>query len=93
MITCRECIENLKPDDPRVPVGRYHQSTCDCYCNKPIYYRELEKEKELPEQEKWTSNQWDIVNQLRSELRSWRVKYNETLNELAKYKAQKEEPF
>jgi len=43
MIPCSECIQSLYPDDPRVPVGRYHQSTCDYYCDKPDYYRELEK--------------------------------------------------
>jgi len=43
MITCRECIESLKPDDPRVRSGRYGRCGCD-YCNKPSYYRELEEE-------------------------------------------------
>ena len=45
MITCSECIKRLHPDDPRIPTGRYHQSTCDYYCSKPTYYRELEQEK------------------------------------------------
>ena len=41
MLTCRECMEILHPDDPRVPVGRYHQSGCDYYCDKPHNLREL----------------------------------------------------
>ena len=44
IITCEECRERLYPDDPSVPVGRYHHSTCDYFCNKPTRYRELEKE-------------------------------------------------
>ena len=42
MITCQECIKSLHPDDPKVRSGRYHMCGCD-YCNKPEYYRELEK--------------------------------------------------
>ena len=49
MLTCRECIERLRPDDPRIPTGRYHQSSCDFYCNKPTYYREVEQPKEPQE--------------------------------------------
>ena len=44
MITCSECIERLSPDNPRIPVGRYHQSGCDFYCNKPSYERNIEQE-------------------------------------------------
>ncbi len=43
MITCQECLEKMKPDDPRVPTGRYHHSSCDYFCNKPTYYKEIEK--------------------------------------------------
>ena len=46
MITCRECFERLYPEDPRIPIGRYHHSTCDYFCNKPSYYRELEENKD-----------------------------------------------
>lgn len=42
MLTCRKCIERMKPDDPRIKSGRYHLCGCD-YCNKPTYYRELEE--------------------------------------------------
>ncbi len=42
MITCKECRERLYPDDPRIPVGRYHHSTCVYFCDKPMYNRELE---------------------------------------------------
>ena len=41
MITCNECIDRMKPDDPRVKSGKYHLCGCD-YCNKPTYYRDLE---------------------------------------------------
>ena len=43
MLTCQECKEQLYPDDPTFPVGKYHQSSCDYYCDKPTYYREIEK--------------------------------------------------
>jgi len=42
LITCEECRRRLLPDDPRVKSGRYRLSCCD-YCDKPDYYRELEK--------------------------------------------------
>ena len=45
MISCKECRESLYPDDPSIRVGRYHLSTCEHYCNKPNYYRELEQTK------------------------------------------------
>ncbi len=51
MITCAECIERLKPDDPRIPSGRYHHSSCDYFCDKPSYYRDIERigaEKSIP---------------------------------------------
>ena len=47
VISCRECIENLKPDDPRVRSGRYGLCGCD-YCNKPTYYIELEEKRKEP---------------------------------------------
>ena len=40
MISCEQCIQRLKPDDPRIPQGRYHHSTCDYFCDKPQYYRD-----------------------------------------------------
>ena len=42
MISCSECIERMKPDDPRVKAGRYHLCGCD-YCEKPDYFRDLEQ--------------------------------------------------
>ena len=33
----------MYPEDPSIPVGRYHHSTCDYFCNKPSYYREIEE--------------------------------------------------
>ena len=41
MITCAECIQRMKPDDPRIKSGRYNLCGCD-YCSKSTYYRELE---------------------------------------------------
>jgi len=46
VITCRACIERLYPHDPRIPCGRYHHSTCDYFCNKSDYDRELEQKVE-----------------------------------------------
>jgi hypothetical protein len=45
MISCNECKERLYPEDPTIKVGRYHLSTCEHYCNKPIYYREFKQSK------------------------------------------------
>ena len=46
MLSCKECMEQLYPSDPRVKVGRYHMSTCEHYCNKPYLERELEQLKD-----------------------------------------------
>ena len=43
MITCQKCLERMKPEDPRIPTGKYHHSSCDYYCSKPDYERELEQ--------------------------------------------------
>jgi len=48
LITCEECRDRMKPEDPRVPTGPYHHSTCDYFCSKPTYYRELEVVKADP---------------------------------------------
>ena len=45
MISCKECKERLYPEDPTIRVGKYHLSTCEHYCNKPQYYRDLEQAK------------------------------------------------
>ena len=45
MLTCKECKERLYPDNPSIRVGKYHLSTCEHYCNKPTYFRELEQAK------------------------------------------------
>ena len=74
MITCSECIERLRPDDPRIPTGRYHQSSCDLYCNKPTYYRELEQQ-EAPEiihvvrHSNMNKQEFDILQQLSREVK------------------------
>ena len=48
MITCAQCIQQLKPEDPRVRSGRYRLCSCD-YCSKPSYFRELEEvQKDMP---------------------------------------------
>ena len=49
MITCCECIKSLRPDDPRVPTGRYHHSTCDYFCDKPDCDREIERQTVISE--------------------------------------------
>ncbi len=65
MISCADCIQRMKPDDPRVPVGLYHQSGCDSYCNKPTIERDLEQQTQVEELPPWGKNQWNTVNQLR----------------------------
>ena len=50
MISCKECREKLYPEDPSIPVGRYHHSTCDYFCNKPTYYRDLEQAMTNPQE-------------------------------------------
>ena len=49
MITCAECKKRLYPEDPSIRLGRYHMSTCEHYCNKPQYYRDMELPKLEPE--------------------------------------------
>ena len=48
MITCKECRASLW-DDPRIPVGRYNQSSCDFYCIKSAQDRELGALLEAPQ--------------------------------------------
>ena len=43
MISCKECKERLYPSDPSIPVGIYHHSDCDYFCDKPQYFRDLEQ--------------------------------------------------
>ena len=43
MISCKECKERLFPHNPTIRLGKYRLSTCEHYCNKPQYYRELEQ--------------------------------------------------
>ena len=42
MISCAECVQRLGWDNPTIRVGKYGMCGCD-YCNKPSYYRDLEK--------------------------------------------------
>jgi len=62
MISCAECIERMKPDDPRAKAGRYHMCGCD-YCNKPTYYRELETKQVEPQEQIITHRHSDIGKQ------------------------------
>ena len=68
MITCKECIESLRPDDPRVRSGRYMMCGCD-YCNKPTYYREIE-----------SANRETIIE--RQDLRPIKSEVNHILNKI-----------
>ena len=43
MLSCAECRARLYPSDPSVRTGLYQRSTCEHYCSKPHYYRELEQ--------------------------------------------------
>ncbi|KKM99436.1 hypothetical protein LCGC14_1147730 [marine sediment metagenome] len=72
MITCSECIEQLKPEDPRVRSGRYRLCSCG-YCSKPSYFRECENTLSCLENSQyevkdspWVSKQWDTIKQIRA---------------------------
>lgn len=71
MNECEECIEQLKPSDPRVPFylkasrlreGHYLKPIC-YYCNN--YAPSIQKPQEVKE-EQWARRQWDVVQQLRA---------------------------
>ena len=63
---CIECIERLRPQDPRQPFyisnGQYLKPLC-YHCRN--YSLHIEEQPEVKE-EKWTRRQWDTVNQLRA---------------------------
>jgi len=70
MNECEECIERLKPSDPREPfyikasrfrAGHYLKPIC-YYCSN--YDPSTQKPPEVKE-EQWTKRQWDTVTQLR----------------------------
>lgn len=95
MITCEECVRRLYPDDPRVPTGRYHHSTCDYFCNKPTYYRELEKPQPQPQviehihrTSSMDKQEFDLLQQTSSQ-----VKYLlNKIDELQKRRTPKKQP-
>ncbi len=94
MITCKECLERMYPDDPGVKSGRYHLCSCD-YCGKPDIDREIEKLLEIKppiEQPEWTRKQWDAIQQLRSEVAGWREKHAESLLAIDKLAQQLQKP-
>ena len=83
MITCNECIERMKPDDPRVKSGRYHLCGCD-YCNKEPYFRELEQiviPKEIPPSIPNGFKLYNGVQQTKGMLLHLQRKLNEHLDE------------
>ena len=49
MLSCDECKRKLYPADPRIKTGPYRMSTCEHYCDKPQYFRDLELPKPEPE--------------------------------------------
>jgi len=85
MLSCRECIERLRPDDPRIPTGRYHQSSCDFYCNKPTRYRDLEQQEDPQPREvvhvvhhsEMSKQESDMLQQLSREVKYLRTKLDE----------------
>ena len=81
MITCAECIEQLRPDDPHIRSGRYGKCGCD-YCQKLSYYRDLEMEKAEPE----------VIFRARpvdAEIDRLKAEVNYLFNKYAELKAQK----
>ncbi len=71
-MSCKECIERMRPDDPRVKSGKYNLCGCD-YCS---YYmsdeyriEKLEEAVKPIEQPEWTGKQWDTVQQLQGMVR------------------------
>lgn len=85
-MTCKECLERMYPEDPRIRGGRYNRCGCD-YCDKSTDQRELEEKlmrldeilEQVPEKQ-WTSRQWDTVNQLRGLVLHLQRKVNEHLD-------------
>lgn len=59
----------------------------------PYPYIEREEVLELEPEPLWTARQWDSVEQLKSEVRSWRKKHAETLLAIDKLTNQKTKPF
>jgi len=59
VLSCSECKEHLYPEDPTIRTPRWingkmirYASPSNCeICNKPTYYRELEKEEKPQSQE------------------------------------------
>ena len=43
MLLCKECKTRLFPSDPTIRLGFYRLSTCEHYCNKSQYDRDLEQ--------------------------------------------------
>ncbi len=71
-VTCRQCISDFRPDDPRVKSGRYHLSSCD-YCTKEYDLEELASIKLPP----WQDKQWETIKQLRGMVLFLQGKVNE----------------
>ena len=76
MIACAECVEQLLPDDPRVKSGRYNMCGCD-YCNKPKYFRDLEKTQTETKPVFRPRPIDDEIDQLKSKLIYFQNKFNE----------------
>ena len=91
MLTCRECKEMLYPEDPTIRQPRWIRgqiipygspSTCDGFCDKPTYYRELEqREPQVIEHIHRTSNmdkkEFALLQQLSQQVKYLDKKVNE----------------
>ncbi len=95
MLTCKECRRNLYPEDPSIPTGKYGHSSCDYFCDKPVYYRELETQSP-PEQiivhrhSSMSAQENDILQQTARRTVYLEKKLNELLTER---KSKNELPF
>ena len=75
MLTCEECREQLYPENPEVAwyIGhprRRLPPLCEGCSNRVSHPEESQESLIMQKQEPWNKNQWDIVNQLRGEVRN-----------------------
>jgi len=81
VITCEECIQRMKPDNPRVRSGRYNKCGCD-YCDKPSYYRTVESRITEPDRVEYVTYQNVDGKQLASLRKNLTIYLDEKFNNL-----------
>ena len=92
-ITCRECKERIYPEDPTIRQPRWigrkiipygSPSSCDAFCDKPSYEREIEARLDEPREvvhkhfhSDLSKEHWDRVEQSLRDNADLRKKVNE----------------